>query len=61
MCETLRQALVVHPCNPSFSGGIDWKNHSSSPAQVKSSQVPISTEKLRLHGMLLTSKLCREA
>jgi hypothetical protein len=31
------QALVVHTCNPSYSGGRDQEDHSSKPAQANSS------------------------
>jgi hypothetical protein len=29
------QALVVHTCNPSYSGGRDQEDHGSKPAQGK--------------------------
>jgi hypothetical protein len=35
-------ALVVHTCNPSYSGGRDQEDHSSKPAQANSSWDPIS-------------------
>jgi hypothetical protein len=36
------RAPVAHACNPSYSRGRDQEDHSSKPAQVKSSQEPIS-------------------
>jgi hypothetical protein len=35
-------ALVVHTCNPSYSGGRDQENRSSKPAQANSLRDPIS-------------------
>jgi hypothetical protein len=34
---------VAHACNPSYSGGRDWEDGHSRPAQAKSSRDPIST------------------
>jgi hypothetical protein len=33
---------VAHTCNPSYSGGRDQEDQGSKPAQVNSSQDPIS-------------------
>jgi hypothetical protein len=33
--------VVTHACNPSYSGGGDWEDRGSRPAQV--SEIPIAT------------------
>jgi hypothetical protein len=38
--------MVVHVCNPSYSGGRDGKYQGSRPAWAKNSRDPISTNKL---------------
>jgi hypothetical protein len=30
------QVLVVHTCNPNYSGGRDWENQCLKPAQANS-------------------------
>jgi hypothetical protein len=37
--------MEVHTCNPSYLGGKNQKNCGLRPAQTKSSQDPISTNK----------------
>jgi hypothetical protein len=40
--EWFSQAPVAHTCNPSYSGGRDQEDHSSSQPQANSSWDPIS-------------------
>jgi hypothetical protein len=32
----LEPAMVLHACNPSYSGGRDWEDGNFRPAQAKS-------------------------
>jgi hypothetical protein len=38
--EEISQPLVAPPCNPSYLGGWDWKDHSLRPAMTNSSRDP---------------------
>jgi hypothetical protein len=38
--------MVVHVCNPSYSGGGDWEDRGLRPARAKHSQDLISINKL---------------
>jgi hypothetical protein len=35
--------MIVHICNPSYSGDREWEDYMSRPAQAKSKQDPNST------------------
>jgi hypothetical protein len=43
---------VTHACNPSHSGGRDQEDRSSKPAQVHSSQDPISKKPITKKGLV---------
>jgi hypothetical protein len=52
--DELGWMLLAHTCKPNYSGGKDQEDHSSKPAQVDSSEDPISkmpnTKQLILSG-----------
>jgi hypothetical protein len=46
----IRQALVVHACNPNYSRGRDQEDPGSKPAQANSSRDPISEKSFTQKG-----------
>jgi hypothetical protein len=44
--------MVVHPYNPSYSGGRDQEDHGSKPIQINSSRDPISKKIHHKKGLM---------
>jgi hypothetical protein len=48
----LRQALVVHTSNPSYSGGKDQEDHGLKPAGANSLRDPIWKKSITKKGLV---------